>query len=268
MKRILLIVSILLSIGQASRAQLTVAYDFTLIDTDGQEFNLYETLDAGYTVLIDFFFVGCAPCGPASTDVEIIYGQYIEEQDECLKIIGLHVSDYESVATLVNYKTTKGLDYPVFHHATNDDHPDYDGPYFIMLEFTGHINVPRAALILPDHSITYNELYSGSAVRDAIDAALPETSCHGFQASVDEESGQELFTIYPNPFSDQMLVTNETGFHSSVIVSDVLGKTWSTFELANGENQSISEDLPDGVYLVTIQYSNGLSEVRKIVRQG
>lgn len=38
-----------------SQTPLTMAVDFTVTDIEGNEFNLFEKLDAGQNVCIDFF---------------------------------------------------------------------------------------------------------------------------------------------------------------------------------------------------------------------
>ena len=51
-----LFVALVLSIGVKAQCPLTQAVDFSTIDHHGNEINLFEILDGGQYVLIDFFF--------------------------------------------------------------------------------------------------------------------------------------------------------------------------------------------------------------------
>ena len=64
MRRLLLLCLVFFSLNYA-KAQLvngSIAPDWTLTDINGTTHNLYNYLDNGYTVFIDFSAVWCAPC--------------------------------------------------------------------------------------------------------------------------------------------------------------------------------------------------------------
>jgi len=55
MKKFLLIIALFVGIAAYSQTPLTTAVDFTATDFNGNEFTLFEILDAGQYVVIDFF---------------------------------------------------------------------------------------------------------------------------------------------------------------------------------------------------------------------
>ena len=64
MRRLLLLFCLFFSLNFA-KAQLangSIAPDWTLTDINGTTHNLYNYLDNGYTVFIDFSAVWCPPC--------------------------------------------------------------------------------------------------------------------------------------------------------------------------------------------------------------
>jgi len=63
MKKILLILLILISVDLFSQPQDgSLAPDFTMVDMNGNNYHLYDILDSGKYVIIDFFGTFCGPC--------------------------------------------------------------------------------------------------------------------------------------------------------------------------------------------------------------
>ena len=62
---------LVMSIGVSAQTPLTQAVDFSTIDHHGNEINLFEILDGGQYVLIDFFYTSCGPCQNALPKVVV-----------------------------------------------------------------------------------------------------------------------------------------------------------------------------------------------------
>lgn len=64
MKRLFIIIAILFATTglHAQSTNLTEAVDFTATDCHGNEIHLFDILDRGQAVFIDFFFLTCGQC--------------------------------------------------------------------------------------------------------------------------------------------------------------------------------------------------------------
>ncbi len=94
MKKVLLLVAILVfTLGSGNlMAQLDGhgnAPDFTLTDIDGADHHLYEYLDSGKVVLIDFFAVWCGICQSNTPVLEGIYNKYGPEGSQVMEFLSL-----------------------------------------------------------------------------------------------------------------------------------------------------------------------------------
>lgn len=77
MKKLLLSIFTLSVITVSAQTTLTTAVDFTAKDIDGNTFNLFDKLDEGKFVFVDFFFTACVPCqntAPKLHDAFVSYG--------------------------------------------------------------------------------------------------------------------------------------------------------------------------------------------------
>ena len=75
--RFTIILSILLSVGIAQgQVAVDTAVDFTVKDLAGTQHHLFDYLDAGNYVVIDFFTTNCGPCQTYASEVSASYDYF------------------------------------------------------------------------------------------------------------------------------------------------------------------------------------------------
>ena len=140
-----------LAIGFGLKAQcpLTQAVDFTATDCHGTEVHLFDILDRGQYVLIDFFFANCGPCQQATPKVvESYYAFGCNQYD----VFYMEISDRDSDAVCQNWCQNYGVEYPTISGpaggSTICGTSMYNIPAF-----------PTVILIAPDRSIVIQDLW-------------------------------------------------------------------------------------------------------------
>ena len=120
MKKILtFICALVLSINISAQTPLTEALDFQATAHHGEEIHLFDILDKGQFVVIDFFFSTCKPCKAALPQVIEAYYELGENQDSVyfMEISPTDHSNSINGEWLANYS----VPYPTIHTQTGGD---------------------------------------------------------------------------------------------------------------------------------------------------
>ena len=151
-----------LAIGFGLKAQcpLTQAVDFTATDCHGTEVHLFDILDSGQHVLIDFFYTTCGPCQQATPKVvESYYAMGCNMHDVYYMEITCRNTDTDEVCQ--NWCQTYGVEYPTISGPA--------GGVNICNQY-GISYYPTVILIAPNRDILINDLWPISTAQDVINA--------------------------------------------------------------------------------------------------
>lgn len=95
-----------------------IAEDFTLTDVNGNTYNLYTELDAGKTVVLNFFITLCGTCQVSAPILEEIWQNYGHNGDSLwmwgIEASGRHDTD------IVAFMTQYGVTFPCFSTLHDD----------------------------------------------------------------------------------------------------------------------------------------------------
>ena len=148
--------ALFLSISVSAQTTLTEAIDFSSTAHNGEEINLFEILDGGQYVLIDFFFSTCGPCKEyAPRIVDAYYMLGCNEGD--VYFMEVSPTDNNKPYSTDSWINQFNIPYPTLHTETGGVTGD---SIYRMYEIAA---CPTMLLIAPDRKIVVNDYHPESA---------------------------------------------------------------------------------------------------------
>ena len=123
----------------------TIAPNFTLTDIDGNTHELYDYLDQGKSVLLDFFAVWCVPCQNHASTLESAYQAYGPNGSNSMMFLSLEAENSTTDAQCNNYggfPWSSIISYPIINNTGNAPN-EYAINYY-----------PSVFIVCPDRTIS------------------------------------------------------------------------------------------------------------------
>ena len=175
MKNLLLVLLVFIGLQVKSQTNLTTAVNFTVTDVHGQTHNLFNILDGGKHVIIDFFFTTCGPCIASVPTLNQAFTDYGCNTGE---VYFISIDQGDTDAEVLQYEETYGGLLPSVS-GVNGGGNSVTSTY-------GVTAYPTVILIAPNRTILSQDIWPLSNITSVLsNAGLSLASCGA--ASIQEE---------------------------------------------------------------------------------
>lgn len=226
------------------------APDFVAVDCNGNEVHLYDILDSGQYVFVDFFHYTCGPCRELMPFVEESYYYYgCNDKD----VFYMEISS-DNASLCMQWIEEFDVEYPTISKE------DGGGEIRSVYRIPGD---PFFMLIAPDRSIVLSSWYNFAFddFQSIVDAFVP-FDIQVYQCYHDvEEENETNYELFPNP-ADTFVNLSVEG-SSLVQIYNALGQLMDSFVVENQQAKIETGNYPEGLYFVQV---NGQGFGKVVVR--
>lgn len=251
MKSILFGISFVLFLGLSPIQAQTTAMDFTKNDCNGVQTNLYQQLDSGYAVILEYVMLpNCSPCITAAKGLKSILQSGNISHPGKVKMFQISYNNTTTCSTLQSWANTNGFSNPLFEKGS--DEVNYYGgmgmPTIVIVGGNSHAVFYQKQGYRPTHN---------SAITQAINAALSQSN--GL-----ENNSWTDFKLYPQPATNTVSIENEQEL-SAVSIIDMTGKLVFSSPVQGKLIEISLSKVPAGIYFIKCKDKYNKQLVKKLI---
>lgn len=268
MKKLLLTIFTFSAIALNAQTTLTTAVDFTAKDIDGNTFNLFDKLDEGKFVFIDFMFTTCGPCQSAAPKLHEAFMTYGANSPTApMYFVTINRDDNNSVLHTweTTYMSATGPAYP--RGISGTEGSATGGPQTFHTLY--NINAfPTMILIAPNRQILEQDIWPISTAAD-FNPFFNSNGIYPGVAGVSNVVVNNNISIFPSPANEQITLNVAGNKLNGVRFYDILGNVVLSQNFDNAQqNKTISiANLTAGVYFAEVRINNTELVIKKFVKE-
>ncbi len=218
--------------------------DFTVTSTEHDTLNLYQALNAGKTVVLDFFFTTCHYC---QLYAPIIEQSYLNHGAGSGNILYWGIDYNDTDPEVAAYKSTYGVTNPCISGKDGNGNSviSYFSQYFNLAGY------PVYAVICPNKKVFWDVNYP--PVDTGFNVYLD--SCQVF--GVIENVMKNPVTVYPNPSGGKFIIeinNNPLRIDDYIEIYNMTGKKILETTITNRNAEIDLSDSPKGIYFLKINH--------------
>ncbi|MBK8969715.1 MAG: redoxin domain-containing protein [Saprospiraceae bacterium] len=252
-----------LCIGGINTAWTQIGFtapNFTVVSTHGDTIRLYDILDGGQFVVLDFFFTTCGPCIYFTPEVNLAFEKYgCNTQD----VVFIAIDYQDTNAEVQAYDQQHDIQYPSVS-GTQGGGNGVVSQYVISA-------FPTFLLIHPNYKIV-DEIFPPTLVVFDTSFATHGIAPEACLTSTAAPAAMQSLVLYPNPVQTSLVTLDlrrVSGDRVTIFVQDLAGRTMLT-EVAQGLNDGLYQldlcTIPEGLYFVTAVAEDGMRWDGRLVK--
>ncbi len=222
-----------------------IVNNFTVTDTDGQTYTLYDLLNQGKYVYIDFFATNCGTCQTKISIFNAFYDKY-----------GCNAGDVFCISIEVAGHNNADVEAFEQQYGGNTNHApavSADGGAAAVVTDFGISSFPIICGIDPQKKLFIENVTPVSNVND-----IAQSFPRGFDPPVMtcstaiEMNSQNAVQIFPNPAQDQLFIKTQNNKPLEVIIYTINGAEVFHKSYKNQQLIKLDLSLKTGLYFIKI----------------